>query len=336
MELYQLRTFYQVALNRSFSRAATAVSLTQPAVSRQIEALERELGITLFNRRGRQVELTEAGRRFHDYAERILSLADQAARAMNEIRDLREGRVTLAASTTPGNYLLPQLIARFRKRHPGIEVHMDVMPSREVARAVLEGRADVGILAGPVPSSALQVAPFQEDELVLIVPPGHPLAAMVEDSSVRGDADREHTRALLQQERLLLREPGSATRRAMENLLNELSLPADGTELGNTEAIKRAVGAGMGISFISRHAVLMELKLGLLSEASCPLLRIKRDLYFAHLKGLQPSPAVEAFCDFARHAGRDGDNGDAQPGEEVRNACPTPTPTGRTGANKSA
>lgn len=310
MEIYQLRTFHSVARRSSFSRAAEELAITQPAVSRQVEALERSLGVLLFSRRGRQVTLTEAGHRLLEYAGRILTLADRAAQAIEELKTLQAGRISIAASTTPGNYLLPAVVAGFRRRHPGVELTMEVCPSERVERAVLDGRVDLGVLAGPVRSPTLFVEPYLDDELVLIVPPGHPLAAAA-------GTDPAEIGRLLAAQRFIVRETGSATRRGMEEHLASLSVPlGDAVELGNTEAIKRAVAAGMGVSIVPRCAAANELALGTLAEAPHPSLRVRRTLNFISSKGLHPSPVSLAFRAFARKAasfGGDEDRKEASP-----------------------
>lgn len=294
MELQQLRTFVAVARHRSFTRAAQELHLSQPAVSRQIEALEAALGTPLLSRQARRVLLTESGRCLLDYAERLLALADQAERALAELRDLESGRLFVAAGTTPGNYLLPALLAAFQARHPGIDARMAVHPSGEVERLVLDGRADLGVAAGPLRSSHLRAVPYAEDELVLLTPPGHPLARRGED------CDAAALAAALERERLLLREPASATRRAAEAHLHALGIrPRHPVELGHTEAIKRAVAAGMGLAFVSRYAAAPEIAAGSLGAAVGPAARIPRRLYFIHPKGARLSPAALAFLSFA-------------------------------------
>ncbi len=297
MELQQLRTFAAVARLRSFTRAAQELHLSQPAVSRQIEALEGSLGTPLFSRQGRRVLLTEPGRVLLDYAERLLDLADQAARSLEELRRVRSGRLNLAASTTPGNYLLPEVLAAFQARHPDVEARMAVHPSGEVERLVLDGRADLGVAAGSLRSTALFAIPFVEDELVLVTPPGHPLAhpGMVTAGALA---------ATLARARLLLREPASATRRAAEAHLRSLGIrPAHPVELGHTEAIKGAVAAGLGLAFISRYAVAAELKRGLVVAAGGPAAAIRRNLYFLSPKGARLSPTALAFQALAGKGG---------------------------------
>lgn len=293
MELQQLRGFVAVARFRSFTRAAQELHLTQPAVSRQVEALEAALGTPLLSRQGRRVFLTQSGRLLLDYAERLLDLADQASRALDELRRLHSGRLGLAASTTPGNYLLPEVLAAFQARHPGVETRLAVHPSGEVERLVLDGRADLGVAAAPLRLSGLYAIPYLEDELVLVTPPGHPLARL-------GQVAAGDLAGTLARERLLLREPASATRRAAEEHLRSLGIrPAHPLELGHTEAIKRAVAAGLGIAFISRYALGTELERGLLAAAHGPAASIRRRLYFISPKGTRLSPTALAFLALA-------------------------------------
>lgn len=292
MDLHQIRAFVQVARRQSFSRAAEDLHLSQPAVSRQVDALERALGVRLLAREGRRATLTEAGRALYDYAERLLTLADKAVQAVEEIRHLRAGRFVLAASTTPGNYILPAVLAAFRARYPGVETRLEVHPSGEVERLVSEERADLGCLAGPVRSAGLFTEPYLDDELVLVAPPGHRLAG------------RPVTPADLRGECFLWREPASATRRTAEAHLERLDVaPARRVELGNSEAIKRAAAAGMGLAYLSRAAVAAELRAGDLVALAGPHLAVRRQFHFAWPKGTRPAPAALAFAAFARKFG---------------------------------
>jgi len=255
LDLSALRTFYEVAHRGGFSRAAEALHLSQPAVSRQVQALEAALGFPLFAERRRRLRLSEPGRALFAYAERILRLCAEAEEAMREMGTLSRGRVALAASTTPGGYVLPPLLARFARRYPGIEISLSVASSAEVARRVAAGEADVGVLTGTAAGPDCFLQPLTADELVLVAGPDHPLAG----KAATADA--------LERETLLMREHGSGTAAAVEACVARAQLPlARRLILGCSEAIKRAAAAGMGIAFLSRWVVAGELGRGELAQ----------------------------------------------------------------------
>ena len=287
LSLAQLRAFYHVARQLSFSRAAESLHLSQPAISRQVQALEQTLGLRLFSERGRRVELSEAGRALYDYAERILRLCGEAVQTLEELRNLDHGRVALAASTTPGGYLLPALLARFRRRHPGIDVELSVTHSAEALRRVADGEAHLGLVGAAEPAAGLFLYPYAADELVLVCPPDHPLAGSDADGSA------------LSGETLLLREDGSGTRAAVEAHLRATGLRFSATlTLGCSEAIRGAAAAGLGVAFLSRLVVADELARGRLGRISGGQLTIARTFYLAAPKESHLSPASLALRAF--------------------------------------
>lgn len=290
MDLYHLQTFHRVARLRNFSRAADELSLSQSAVSRHIEALEERLGLELFSRGGRGATLTEAGLRLLDYAERILRLSDEAARALAELRDLESGRLVVGASTTPGNYLLGPVVAAYQERYPGIDLRLDVRDSQSITRLVEEGEVDVAVLARSSAAPGMSAEPCIDDELLLVAAPGHPLAGKNEVSL--GD---------LAEALLFLREPGSHTRQTVEEWLRTRHFhPRQTRELGSTEAIKRAVAAGGGVAFLSRYAVTLEVRAGILKPLAGPDCRLARQFILAFPKGGRRPPAVLAFAALLR------------------------------------
>jgi len=284
-----LRAFYQVARLGSFSRAADVLHRSQPAVSRQIQGLEAALGFPVFAGRRPRVALNEAGRTLYAYAERILRLCGEAVQTMEELRSLDRGRVRLAASTTPGGYVLPVLLARFARRHPGIEVHLTVAPSAEVARRVATGEADIAVLSEGMAGPEFFVQPFVADELLLVAAPAHRLAGR------EASADQFAT------ETLLLREEGSGSRRAVEAHLDRAGLHIGRRlTLGCSEAIKRAVAAGMGLGFLSRFVVADELARGALAVLSGQ--SVARVLHLAVPREARMSPAAAALRAFLQQA----------------------------------
>ena len=294
LDLGALQAFYQVARLGSFSRAADALHRSQPAVSRQVQALEASLGFPLFAERRPRVVLNDAGRALAVYAERILRLCGEAVQTMGELRSLDRGRVRLAASTTPGGYVLPALLARFSARHPGIEIHLAVARSAEVARRVAAGDADIGVLSEGMAGPEFFVQPFVADKLLLVAAPDHRLAG------------REPSADQLAAETLLLREEGSGTRRAVELHLEREGLRfARSFTFGCSEGIMRAVAAGMGLGFLSRFAVEGELARGTLAQV--PAKAVARVFHLAVPREARMSPAAAALRAFLQQAAASAD-----------------------------
>ena len=178
INLHQLKIFHTVARSSSFSRAAAELLISQPSVSIQVGELERQLGADLFELVGKSVRLTEAGRVLDDYAARILALIDEARGAVDELKGLRRGRLLLGATPTPGTYVLPPLLGRFKEQYPGIEIILHIKETRRIQEMLLAHELDLGILGGKVGFPDLESSVFLTDELVLVVAPSHRLAAL--------------------------------------------------------------------------------------------------------------------------------------------------------------
>lgn len=285
LDLGALQAFYQVARLGNFSRAAEVLHRSQPAVSRQVQGLEAALGFPLLAERRPRVTLNDAGRALYAYAERILHLCGEAMQSMNELRNLDYGQVRLAASTTPGGYILPAVLARFCRRYPGIDVHLAVVRSAQVARMVSLGEADIGVLSEGMTGPEFFVQPFVRDELVLVARAGHPLAG------TEADPGR------LVSETLLLREEGSGSRSAVEAYMERTGVRFGRClTLGCSEGIKRGVTAGMGLGFVSRSAVDGELSSGQLLVVRGHA--VPRLLFLAVPRQARISPAATALRAF--------------------------------------
>jgi len=285
MDFQRLAVFRAVARRLSFSRAADELHLTQPAVTKHIQQLEAELGVRLFHRAGKRVELTDAGRIVTDYAQRVSALTEDVRRVLGELKGLRRGYLRLGASATPGLYLLPEILAQFRKKYPQVETTLVITNSADVTRRVSAGEFDMGFVGAPTETPGLQVRPFVGDEIVLIVPPGHPLARQ-----------RAFAPDLLAQETLIVREPGSATRQIAEAHLTRLGVaPKAVLEMTGCEGVKRAVAAGLGVAFVSRRAVALEVAHRLVSVLEVSELHFARQLYLLTRKDARPSAATLAF-----------------------------------------
>ncbi len=291
--LRQLAVFEAAARRLSFTRAAEQLHLTPPAVSMQIKELERAAGVPLFEREGRAVRLTDAGHALLVHARDILRTLDDAQNALDALKGLRGGRVAIGVTST-AKYFAPQLLARFRKRHPDVELRLAVSNRGTVVEQLAGNAVDLAIMGRPPSALDMAGAPFAPHPFVVIAAPDHPLAGRTRVAL-----------ATLVREPFLVREPGSGTRTAMEEFFADrrAKVRAD-MEIASNETIKQAVMAGMGVSFISRHTVSFELRAGRLATIGVPGLPLIREWYVVHrVKRL--SPAALAFKAFALEEGRD-------------------------------
>ncbi len=245
MELRQLRTFVAVAELRHFARAAALCNLSQPAVSHQIALLEQEVGAKLLNRAARRVSLTVAGEVFLEEARRVLGAVDRAHERMQEVARGAVGRIRLGATPTPGLYLLPPILARYRGDHESYDLRFEIAPVHEIAERVARNDLDMAIVAGPLPSGELQARSLAGDELVIIAPPNSTLT--------RARALKPNQ---LEAETWIVREEKSDTRRQLAAWWHRHRLaPARSMPFDNPDAVKRAVMAGLGIAMVSRLTV---------------------------------------------------------------------------------
>jgi DNA-binding transcriptional LysR family regulator len=294
MTIRQLEVFLAIAHAQSFSRAAERIHLSQPTLSEHMKELEQELGVPLFTRHSRSVSLTEPGRVFEDYATRVVATLAAARHAIAELDGLKRGSLVVGASTTPGTYVLPARIAKFRQRYPGITVALRIGNSRAVEERVRDGEVDLAVIGGHVLGPTERcVAAGVVDELQLIVPPSYP----VKESSL--------TPARLARERLLIREAGSATRQATERALREAGVTLQpAMELDHTETIKRAVMAGLGVAFVSRYAVEDEVRSGRLRILPVQRMKIRRHFHVIHDERRPLSASARAFTAFLEATGK--------------------------------
>ena len=290
-----LALFRAVAEAGGFSRAAAVIHVSQPAISMQVAELEDTLGTPLFDRLPRGVRLTDAGGVLLGYAQRIAALESEAERAMRELRGLERGHLTIGASLTIGGYLLPAVLGEFRRRHPGVELQLIIDNTAAIKTRLVDGTVDLGLTEGRLPQDEVICARvFQEDELIVIAPATHPLAARAAGKT----RPRSITVHQLSAQSLILREPGSGTREVFLQALADAGSEPDEVvlTLANVEATKRAVAAGLGLAVVSRLCVTMELAAGVLVEVPVRDLKLRRSWYELTLRGRQPSPSVQAFA----------------------------------------
>jgi len=243
MTLEQLRIFVAVAERQHMTRAAEALNLTQQAVSAAVVALENAYRTALFHRVGRRIELTEAGRLFLEEARSVLNRAAAAELALSELGGLKRGTLAVQASQTIANYWLPRRLVSFHRAYPEIALRVGIGNTAQVARAVMDGTAELGFIEGAIDEPALSCEQVSEDRLVLVVAPGHPWARR----------DRVELHELAESE-WVLREAGSGTRSAFESSLEQLGLASRllkvVMELPSNEAVRHAVEVGCGVTVI--------------------------------------------------------------------------------------
>ena len=291
--LRQFEVFLAVAKAGSFRAAAQAMHLSQPAISQHLGEMEHDLGTRLFDRLGRKVALTEAGRVLEEHAHRLFASLAGAREAVADLSGLKRGSLVLGASTTPGIYVLPRMIATFQKRYPGVTLSLRIGNSALIEEQIRGNELDLGVVGGhPLRVGEECVAAGLLDELVLIVPPRHPWARR-----------REIPLSLLEGERVLVREEGSATRQVTERALQRAGGHIKASmELGHTEAIKQAVIAGLGIAFVSIHAIRGDLAVGRLRATRLKGLRIQRHFHIIHNEARTLSTSARAFMELLRTA----------------------------------
>lgn len=285
VSLHQLGVFRTVARHQSFSRAAEELYISQPAVSAHVRELERLYGVELFEQVGRRVRLTEGGRLLEEYADRILALVEESRRALDEIKGLARGHLTVGASTIPGTYFLPVALGRFKNECPGVTVELRIGDTRQVMGMLRRGEVELAVVGEHDEDRTFQRRLYRADELVLIVGPGH-----------RWAQDGLEDLRELMAEPFILRERGSSTREIAETLLRGHGIePRVTMEWESTEAIKKAVEAGLGISILSDRAVTLEVSQGLLHPIRHPMLACRRQFYIVSHRDRRPAPAAQAF-----------------------------------------
>ncbi|MGG1553243.1 selenium metabolism-associated LysR family transcriptional regulator [Paenibacillus ferrarius] len=293
LNFHQLHIFYTVAEKGSFSHAASALHMTQPAVTMQVQSLEDYFGVKLFHRSTKKIELSEAGRALLPFAKSSIELIRDTDVAMSKFTMMIEGRLQLGASLTMGEYILPRLLGPFRKEYPNISVSMKVMNTAQILEEVLNHQLNFGLVEAPIHHPDVHTEAILSDELSLIVPAEHPLA----------DFEVVPLEEMLKYP-FVLREQGSGTRRVMEEEFARCGMDYSGMrimmELGSTGAIKSAVEAGLGISILSSSSVKHEVTLGLFKVKKIENIVFKRNFYAIYLSStLLPISAV-SFMTFLR------------------------------------
>ncbi len=289
MDLHTLRVFSTVAAEKSFSRAATTLGRTQPAISQAVRRLEEAVGAPLFDRSTKDGTLTPAGHTLIEYAHQMLRLADEAGRAVRDLRDLGRGRLVVGANEANVHSLLP-LLKRFQEQHGAIQVDVRRVPSRQIGIELIQRNLDFGVLTFQPAERLLKTVPLGRDELVVLVPPDHAFAQR--RAIAMQDFGREpviaHNDPSPARERVLR---VFEARHAPLNIV--LSLPS-------LDAIKRAVETGMGIALLPRRCALAEIARGQLAAVRLPELRRPRNVRLVYRSGAALPPAANALLETAK------------------------------------
>lgn len=293
MTLRQLRIFTTVIEHRSFTRAAEVLSLTQPAVTHQMQALARAVGQPLLDPGSRSPVLTAVGQALLERAGRILAMVSDAQEAIEDVAGLRAGRVRVAGDTTVGIYVLPDAMAGFHREHPAVALSLDVVNRARVRELLIEGSADIAVVGTLWEDDVLAAEPVLENSLMCFCAPGHPLL------------QREPLRPVdLLDGPLLLREHGSGTRDSAERILRAAGAePIAAMEMASNGALKRAVAGGLGVAVLSTYAVRLELQLGLLRPLHVDGFPVERMWHVTWARDRLLSPAATAFKAFLHSPG---------------------------------
>jgi DNA-binding transcriptional LysR family regulator len=260
LNLHLLRIFTTVAATGSFSQAAKQLYISQPAVSRGVQELERQLNLVLIDRSMNNFTLTEGGRLLYQHGQHIFAAERAAELALEELHGLVRGRLALGASQTIGTYLLPPLLRQFHRRHPGVRLMLDILNTHQIIERLISAPLDLAFVEGPVDLPNLIITPWRVDSLVVIAAP---------DSHLLNK--RLLTAADILAEPFIMREVGSGTRENIEREMRARGMELNtAMELGGTSAIKEAVAAGLGISIVSEATIKLEKKVGTLVVLNVP------------------------------------------------------------------
>lgn len=292
MNLPQIRAFVTIVDLGSFSAAAQQMGISQPAVTMQLQALEADLGVTLLDRAYRHIGLTEAGSAFLPHARKVLAEIERAREDLGRMTETVSGRLTLVASTSPGQYLLPRHLGGFLVINPEVVISLSIADTAGVVRAVAEGEADLGMTGGVVKGSRVDFQPLSSDDVMMVCAATHRFAGA---KSVSLDE------ALT--EPFVLREEGSATRQVAEDALRELGADPGElhgvTELGTGEAIVSAVEGGLGLAMVSSWVACKALEAGTIAAVPVAGFPVSRPLYVVRGRTTL-TRAAEAFLDYLR------------------------------------
>ena len=291
MDLWQLNIFCKVIELKSFSRAGKAVHLSQPTISSHIKDLEDHFECRLIDRLSKEAIPTKAGELLYDYAKRLLALRDETETALAEYNGKIRGRLVIGGSTIPGTYLMPQLIADFKRKYPDVIVSLVIGDTDNIIGSILKGEVELGIVGAKAETRKILQKKLIEDEMCLIVPADH-----------RWAGEKRVSLKRLVSEPFILRERGSGTLKSLDQSLGSCGYSIENlnvvAELGSTQAICQGIKTGAGVSVISTLAVAEDLQAGKLNALEIDGLNLKRSFYLTRHRYRSPSPLSEALLKF--------------------------------------
>ena len=292
MDISHIRTVREIVRRGSFSEAATALNISQPAVTLHVQRLERELGARVLERGGAHLRLTAQGEAFLQHAERIIEEDDRLREDIARLADELSGTLHIAASTIPGEYLLPALLADFVERYPDVNASLSVGDTEAVIEQVTQGECDTGFTGARSSRAGLTQEPFYHDTLALIVPTGHPFAGRV---GIRPEE--------LGRQKFVAREGGSGTMAAIRQILSAAGVEGRQWEpsavLGSTQAVIGGVAAGLGVSIVSALAARYAERTGTIAVVPLEGLPSERDLFLVYVESRVTTRLLQEFTQFA-------------------------------------
>jgi DNA-binding transcriptional LysR family regulator len=285
INLNQLRTFFLVAKEKSITKAANTLHITQPAVTMQIKAFEKNLDLKLLRKSGKELQLTDMGNVLYGYAERIFQIVEELEYALKSYGDLTQGSLTIGTTRSFARHLMPGLLSRFQERFPNVKVYLKVGSSQEIADSVAAFKYDLGIIGRLPHMNKLKVVPYTKEEFCVVISPNHRLAAKSIVSLSQ-----------LKDEPIIIRESGSGSRHAILSLLASHNMkPSVLVEAGSVEFIKEYIIKERGISFLYKPEIELEARMGLLNPLDIKEgpIWVQTDIVFARRANL--SPPAQAF-----------------------------------------
>ncbi|MDM0468457.1 LysR family transcriptional regulator [Clostridium perfringens] len=287
MNFRKLKIFFETAKCLNMTKVAKSMYISQPSISQAIAELESDLDVKLFDRIGKRLYLTHEGEVYFEYSRRILNLYEEANSTIISSKEGQKGKIVIGASTTIGIYMLPELIKEFNELHKNIEISLIIENTQLIEELIIENKVDIALVEGYVKSDELEILDVGKDELIFIANPNNPI--FLKEKITLKD---------LEDEKFIMREPGSGTREIVENyLINKGCNYNVYMELGNTEAIVRIVETGLGIACVSCKSIDERIKKGLIREIKIEDVKISRDLYLIYHKDKFISKNLEIFID---------------------------------------
>ena len=293
--LHQLRILKAIASEKSFTKAAEILFVSQPALSKQLKLLENRLGLLLINRDNNKISLTEAGKLFLKYSNRILALCEESCRALTDLQNGDRGNLTVGASQTIGTYLMPRILALFAQNYPQINLKVQIDSTRVITKGVVDRDIDIAVVGGNIPENLkknLGIETFVEDELALIIPTSHPFA--IEKKKVITKDDLYHLN-------FIALNSNSTIRKFIDNILIQNQIETKRfnivMQLNSIEAIKTAVSLGLGAAFVSSSAIEKEIQLKTITVVKIENLKVTRTLSIITNPNCYQSRAFEFFYD---------------------------------------